>query len=66
MTLVYDDLGDATEGAAPVRRIKFTVNGQKKIAEVEPRLLLAHLIRRGLGLRSEEHTSELQSRKRIS
>ena len=33
-----------------MRRIKFTVNGQKKIAEVEPRLLLAHLIRRGLGL----------------
>ena len=25
-------------------------NGEKKIAEVEPRLLLAHLIRRGLGL----------------
>ena len=49
MTIVYDD----PEGQAqdvPVRRIKFTVNGQKKIAEVEPRLLLAHLIRRGLGL----------------
>ncbi|HEX3923977.1 MAG TPA: 2Fe-2S iron-sulfur cluster-binding protein, partial [Streptosporangiaceae bacterium] len=50
MTLVYDDLGDAAEGAVPVRRIRFTVNGQKKIAEVEPRLLLSHLIRRGLGL----------------
>src|SRR5580658_5797187 len=50
MTLVYDDLGDAAEGAAPVRRIKFAVNGQKMIAEVEPRLLLSHLIRRGLGL----------------
>ena len=34
----------------PVRRIKFTINGEKKIAEVEPRLLLAHLIRQGLGL----------------
>jgi carbon-monoxide dehydrogenase small subunit len=49
MTVVYDDLGDETS-EVPVRRIRFTINGQKKIAEVEPRLLLAHLIRRGLGL----------------
>jgi aerobic carbon-monoxide dehydrogenase small subunit len=49
MTIVYDDLGDETS-EVPVRRIRFTINGQKKIAEVEPRLLLAHLIRRGLGL----------------
>ena len=49
MTMVYEDPGDeATD--VPMRRIKFTVNGQKKIAEVEPRLLLSHLIRRGLGL----------------
>jgi aerobic carbon-monoxide dehydrogenase small subunit len=54
MTVVYEDLGDEAgaggAGAVPVRRIAFTVNGQKKIAEVEPRLLLSHLIRRGLGL----------------
>ena len=51
MTLVYDDHdGEAAGAEVPVRRIKFTVNGEKKIAEVEPRLLLAHLIRRGLGL----------------
>ena len=51
MTVVYDDLGDeAGAGAVPVRRIKFSINGRKKIAEVEPRLLLSHLIRRGLGL----------------
>ena len=49
MTMVYEDPGDETTDV-PMRRIKFTVNGQKKIAEVEPRLLLAHLIRRGLGL----------------
>ena len=49
MTIVYDDPeGQTTD--VPVRRIRFTVNGEKKIAEVEPRLLLAHLIRRGLGL----------------
>src|SRR6202042_708190 len=50
MTVLYDNLDDEAEGAFPVRRIKFTVNGRKKIAEVEPRLLLSHLIRRGLGL----------------
>ncbi|MHB1593954.1 MAG: (2Fe-2S)-binding protein [Streptosporangiaceae bacterium] len=50
MTIVYDDLGDELAEQVPTRRIAFTINGRKKIAEVEPRLLLAHLIRRGLGL----------------
>jgi len=49
MTTVYDDPGDQVSDV-PVRRIKFTINGVKKIAEVEPRLLLSHLIRRGIGL----------------
>jgi carbon-monoxide dehydrogenase small subunit len=51
MTMVYEDRGDeAGAGAVPMRRIRFTINGHKKIAEVEPRLLLSHLIRRGVGL----------------
>ncbi len=50
MTIVYDDRGDEAAADVPVNRIKFTINGQKKIAEVEPRLLLSHLIRRGVGL----------------
>ena len=50
MTMVYDDLGDEAAADVPMRRIKFTINGEKKIAEVEPRLLLAHLIRQGLRL----------------
>jgi carbon-monoxide dehydrogenase small subunit len=50
MTTVYDDLGDQDTGEVPMRRIRFAINGAKKVAEVEPRLLLAHLIRRGLGL----------------
>ena len=50
MTTVFDDPGDQAVSDVPVRRIKFTVNGAKKIAEVEPRLLLSHLIRRGIGL----------------
>jgi aerobic carbon-monoxide dehydrogenase small subunit len=48
MTMVYED--DEAESDIPVKRIRFTINGQKKIAEVEPRLLLSHLIRRGAGL----------------
>ncbi len=50
MTMVYDDLGDDAAADVPMRRIKFTINGMKKIAEVEPRLLLSHLIRQGVGL----------------
>jgi carbon-monoxide dehydrogenase small subunit len=50
MTAVYDDLGDEATSDVPVHRIKFTINGAKKIAEIEPRLLLSHLIRRGVGL----------------
>ena len=50
MTMVYEDRGDEAAGTVPMRRIRFTINGEKKIAEVEPRLLLSHLIRRGVGL----------------
>ena len=50
MTMVYDDLGDEAAAEVPVRRIRFTINGAKKVAEIEPRLLLADLIRRGVGL----------------
>src|SRR5437763_1250066 len=50
MILVYSDRDDEAAGEIPARRIKFTINGEKKVAEVEPRLLLAHLIRRGAGL----------------
>jgi carbon-monoxide dehydrogenase small subunit len=50
MTMVQDDLSDEAPDEFPVRRIKFSINGTKKLAEVEPRLLLADLIRRGVGL----------------
>jgi aerobic carbon-monoxide dehydrogenase small subunit len=40
-----------TTGTAPVeRRITVTVNGERRVVEVEPRLLLAHLLREGLAL----------------
>src|SRR5882724_11115468 len=50
MTMGYEDHGDEAGTEVPLRRIRFAINGQKKIAEIEPRLLLAHLVRRGLGL----------------
>ncbi|MFI5069022.1 MAG: (2Fe-2S)-binding protein [Streptosporangiales bacterium] len=50
MTIVYDDLDGQEASDVPMRRIRFSINGRKKVAEVEPRLLLSHLIRRGLGL----------------
>jgi len=50
MTAVYDDLDGEAPTNVPMRRIRFTINGQKKIAEIEPRLLLSHLIRRGAEL----------------
>jgi carbon-monoxide dehydrogenase small subunit len=49
MALVYDDPAD-TDTDVPITRISITVNGKRKIAEVEPRLLLAHLLRQGMGL----------------
>jgi len=48
MTIIIEN--DEPDSNIPTRRIRFTVNGEKKAAEVEPRLLLSHLIRRGLQL----------------
>jgi len=50
MTTLYSEPAREAAGDVPVRRIAFTINGEKKTAEVEPRLLLAHLIRYGLRL----------------
>ncbi|MBP2370396.1 (2Fe-2S)-binding protein [Pseudonocardia parietis] len=38
------------EDGVDQRRITVSVNGESRSAEVEPRLLLAHLLRQGLGL----------------
>ena len=48
MTIIREDAQDAAQ--VPMRRITISVNGVRAVAEVEPRLLLSHLIRRGLGL----------------
>jgi len=50
MTIVREDRDEGAAADVPVRRIRFTINGERKVAEVEPRLLLSHLIRQGGGL----------------
>ena len=41
---------EITPSGTDDHRITVTVNGQRRVVEVEPRLLLAHLLREGLGL----------------
>ncbi|HEY2280154.1 MAG TPA: (2Fe-2S)-binding protein [Streptosporangiaceae bacterium] len=48
MTMVFDDPDDVED--VPLKKIRFRLNGQRKAAEIEPRLLLADLIRRGAAL----------------
>jgi aerobic carbon-monoxide dehydrogenase small subunit len=50
MTSLFDVVGDERSADVPVRRVTFTVNGQRRTVDVEPRLLLAHLLRQGLAL----------------
>jgi len=50
MTSLYEEIPPAPAPGVPTRRITVTVNGQKRTVEVEPRLLLAHLLRQGLKL----------------
>jgi carbon-monoxide dehydrogenase small subunit len=47
---LYEEIKPDPADDVPVRRVTITVNGQKRVAEVEPRLLLAHLIRQGFRL----------------
>ena len=50
MSSLYEEIKPTPASDVPVRRVTITVNGEKRVAEVEPRLLLAHLIRQGLRL----------------
>jgi carbon-monoxide dehydrogenase small subunit len=50
MTGLYEEIREQPAGDVPTRRITVTVNGEKRTVEVEPRLLLAHLLRQGLAL----------------
>ncbi|MGH8828641.1 MAG: (2Fe-2S)-binding protein [Jiangellaceae bacterium] len=50
MTRLFEEVRDDSLGAVPIRRVTITVNGERRTADVEPRLLLAHLLRQGLRL----------------
>ena len=50
MTTLFNEVPAAQTAEAPVRRVTITVNGEERTADIEPRLLLAHLLRQGLGL----------------
>ncbi|MGC9962321.1 MAG: (2Fe-2S)-binding protein [Acidimicrobiales bacterium] len=50
MTSLYEERRAPVADGVAVRRITITVNGETRIAEVEPRLLLAHLLRQGFRL----------------
>ncbi|GAA1277732.1 (2Fe-2S)-binding protein [Pseudonocardia aurantiaca] len=48
--MTYGGSSEVRTVGADERRITVTVNGERRVVEVEPRLLLAHLIREGLAL----------------
>ena len=50
MTSLFEEISPAAPSDVPIRRITVTVNGESRTADVEPRLLLAHLIRQGFKL----------------
>ena len=49
MSSLYEEIHEAPE-TTPVRRVSVSVNGEKRDVDVEPRLLLAHLLRQGFKL----------------
>lgn len=50
MTSLFEEVRDDAGDDVPVRRVAVTVNGVRRTADIEPRLLLVHFIRQGLGL----------------
>ena len=47
---LFEEVHEPTTADVPTRRVTVTVNGQTRAADVEPRLLLAHLLRQGFRL----------------
>jgi aerobic carbon-monoxide dehydrogenase small subunit len=50
MTSLFEEISSKPASDIPVRRMTITVNGVPRTLDVEPRLLLAHLLRQGLQL----------------
>jgi aerobic carbon-monoxide dehydrogenase small subunit len=50
MTSLYEEVNPPAPADVPVRRVTIRVNGEQRSADIEPRLLLAHLLRSGFKL----------------
>jgi aerobic carbon-monoxide dehydrogenase small subunit len=50
MTSLFEEISPEPADDIPVRRVTLTLNGVRRAAEIEPRLLLAHLLRNGFRL----------------
>ena len=50
MSSLFQEVAPAAGSEVSVRRVELTVNGERRAADVEPRLLLAHLLRNGFRL----------------
>ncbi len=50
MTSLFEEIAEPAPDDVPVNRVSVTVNGRKRTADIEPRLLLAHFLRQGLKL----------------
>jgi aerobic carbon-monoxide dehydrogenase small subunit len=50
MTSYFEEISSKAPDDVPVRRVTMTLNGVQRAADVEPRLLLAHLLRSGFKL----------------
>ncbi len=50
MSTLFEEVPATISDDIPVRRVTVTVNGDRRAADVEPRLLLAHLLRNGFRL----------------
>lgn len=50
MTSLFAEVSPEPTGDTEVRRITVSINGDQRTVDIEPRLLLAHLIRQGLEL----------------
>jgi aerobic carbon-monoxide dehydrogenase small subunit len=50
MTSLFEEVTEGSDDVVPVRRVTISVNGNRRTADVEPRLLLAHLLRHGFRL----------------
>ncbi len=49
MSSLFEEIHE-TETDVPTRRVTISVNGKRHVLDIEPRLLLAHLLRQGLKL----------------